>query len=72
MNEAINTSSVLTDNDLFYLRLIKRNLEELRMLSHAVAEATGYGVANAALDDNLNWLDCFIDMHERWSRKVTE
>lgn len=58
-------SPALSQHDLFYLRSIKRNLDELNGLSASMAEATGYGTADAALDDNRNWLNCFIDQHER-------
>src|SRR5690349_12661667 len=55
----------LTESDLFYLRSIKRSLDQLVQVSDSLAETCGYGIANAALDDNRDWLDCFIDEHAR-------
>jgi hypothetical protein len=51
---------LVTESDLYYLRSILRNLDELRELSMTQVEAIGYGVANDALEDNRDWLDCFI------------
>jgi hypothetical protein len=48
----------MTESDLFYLRSILRNLDELRQIS--MLDEIGYGVANEALEDNRDWLDCFI------------
>jgi hypothetical protein len=55
----------MTEHDLFYLRSILRNLDELRQISMELVEAVGYGVANEALADNRDWLDCFIARFER-------
>jgi hypothetical protein len=51
---------LVTEHDLFYLRSILRNLDELRQISMDQVEVTGYGLANAVLEDNRDWLDCFI------------
>lgn len=51
-----------THRDLYYLRSIKRNLDELRGLINA--SPTIYGLADVTLDDNRDWLDCFIVMCE--------
>lgn len=50
----------VTDSDLFYLRSILHNLDELREISMNQIEAAGYGVANETVDDNRDWLDCFV------------
>jgi hypothetical protein len=60
LREAAETSVSGTEHDLFYLRSILRNLDELRQVSMEQVEAVGYGVANEALEDNRDWLDCFI------------
>ena len=52
----------MTENDLYYLRSIKRQLQEVR---DAMADMAGLSLGNMALNDNLDWLDCFIDKHER-------
>lgn len=54
--------AALTDNELYYLRSIKRQLTEVR---EAMADTSGLSLGNMALADNLDWLDCFIDQHER-------
>jgi hypothetical protein len=51
-----------THHDLYYLRSIKRNLDELRGVLNA--RPAIYGLAGMTLDDNRNWLDCFIVMCE--------
>jgi hypothetical protein len=48
------------ERDLFYLRSILRNLDELRQISMEQVEEIGYGVANESLEDNRDWLECFI------------
>jgi hypothetical protein len=53
----------MTERDLFYLRSILRNLDELRQIS--MLDEIGYGVANETLEDNRDWLDCFIARFER-------
>lgn len=53
--------NTLTKNDLYYLRSIKRQLEEVR----AIANNVGLSLSYMALSDNIDWLDCFIDRHER-------
>jgi len=52
-----------TEDDLHYLRSILRNLREFRstLLTHNL------GVE--VLADNIDWLDCFIDKHERAAKK---
>ncbi len=50
----------VSENDLYYLRSIQRNLQELHELAMKRAETIGYGLANEALADNRDWLDCFI------------
>lgn len=59
-DENAQPNTTVSDNDLFYLRSILRNLDELREVSANMVEVTGYGVANDVLEDNRDWLDCFI------------
>jgi hypothetical protein len=54
----------MTEHDLFYLRSILRSLDELRQISMKQVEEGGYGTANEALEDNRDWLDCFIARFE--------
>ena len=52
----------LSDNDLYYLRSIKRQLDEVK---EALADTAAFSLGSMALADNLDWLDCFIDKHTR-------
>jgi hypothetical protein len=51
----------LTDNDLHYLRCIKRRLGELK---EALADTAQFSLGGQAFADEIDWLDCFIDQHE--------
>jgi hypothetical protein len=51
--------TTMTDNDLFYLRSILRNLKEFRDYARPLS------LSDEVLSDNIDWLDCFIDMEER-------
>jgi hypothetical protein len=53
----------LSDNDLYYLRSILRNLGELQSVAHMSTIQPSLG--GEALADNIDWLDCFIDANER-------
>lgn len=55
----------MTDNDLYYLRSIYRRLLEFKQ----VASKGEYNLGFEALADEVDWLDCFIDKHERRKRK---
>lgn len=55
----------LTDNDLYYLRSILGHLREVQS-----AMADGLSLGGEMLADNIDWLDCFIEKHER--RKARE
>ena len=52
----------MTENDLYYLRSIHRQLAELK---EALADTKSFSLGGMALADNLDWLDCFIDAQER-------
>ena len=52
----------LSDNDLYYLRSIKRQLDEVK---EALADTAAFSLGGMAFADNLDWLDCFIDKHTR-------
>lgn len=49
----------LTEQELYYLRSIKRSLDEWYSL------APRGGLGGEVLADNRDWLDCFIDQHTR-------
>lgn len=55
----------LSDNDLYYLRSIKRNLDDLHEIMPELIEQGGPCLGGEVLADNRDWLDCFIDQHER-------
>lgn len=55
----------LTDNDLYYLRTIGRRLVEYRK---SLGDVDGLSLGILALADEIEWLDCFIDQHERAAR----
>jgi hypothetical protein len=50
----------MNENDLYYLRSILRHLQEVRSLL-----IEGPSLGGEVLADNIDWLDCFIDKHER-------
>lgn len=52
----------MTENDLHYLRSILGHLQEVR---NARIVVPGYSLGSEVLADNIDWLDCFIDKHER-------
>lgn len=52
----------LFDNDLHYLRSILQHLREMRT---ALADEAAFSLGGEALADNIDWLDCLIDKHER-------
>lgn len=52
-------------NAIYYLKSIKRNLDELKEFTTMLIELKGHGIASEAHADNRDWLDCFIDEHER-------
>lgn len=65
MSDELNTTAcrphhLVTEHDLYYLRSILRNLDELREFSMEQVETTGHGVANDAPEDNRDWLNYFI------------
>lgn len=56
----------LSDNDLYYLRSIKRQLDEVK---EALPDTAAFSLGGTAFADNLDWLDCFIDKHTRAEQK---
>ena len=56
----------MSPNDLHYLRSILDHLREVR-------SSIKYGptLGGEVLADNIDWLDCFIDKHERAALKET-
>lgn len=54
---------MLTDNDLYYLRSILGQLREVRKV--VLRESEGASLVGEVLADNIDWLDCFIDKHQR-------
>lgn len=65
-SRACRPHHLLTEEDLYYLRSILRNLDELREVSLGQIGTVGYGLANEALEDNRDWLDCFV---ARWGSR---
>lgn len=56
----------MTENDLYYLRAIKRRLDEFK---DALADTAAFSLGGQAFADEINWLDCFIDQHERANKR---
>lgn len=52
----------ITENDLYYLRSIQR---QLQMVKESLDDSLGLTLGVMAFADNLDWLDCFIDEKER-------
>lgn len=50
----------LSEQDLYYLKSIRRQLEEV----HKTMES-GPTLGGEVLANNCDWLDCFIDKHEK-------
>ena len=57
----------LKDNDLYYLRSILGNLREVR--AYIGQFDRGPAIGSEVLADNIDWLDCFIEKHERANAK---
>lgn len=53
---------MITESDLHYLRSILGHLREVRSARIVVP---GHSLGGEVLADNIDWLDCFIDKHER-------
>lgn len=58
----------LSENDLYYLRSIQR---QLQMVKESLDDSIGLSLGVMAFADNLDWLDCFIDKHERASPSIS-
>jgi len=56
----------MTERDLYYLRSILGHLREVRASINRHAE--GPTIGGEVLADNIDWLDCFIEKHDRGSR----
>jgi hypothetical protein len=54
---------VITSTDVYYLKLILRNLDELRAMRSA--ETVDYITALEALEENRDWLNDFIGRFAR-------
>jgi hypothetical protein len=52
----------MTEADLYYLRSILHYLQEVR---GALADTAAFSLGGEALNDNIDWLDCFIEKHDR-------
>lgn len=56
----------MTEQDLYYLESILGNLRELKSLTtQRQRKGTVSALGLEVLADNVDWLDCFIDRHER-------
>jgi len=54
---------MMSDQDLHYLKSILAQLRELRD-----SRVHGPTLSGQILADNIDWLDCFIDKHERYKK----
>jgi hypothetical protein len=61
---------MLSDNDLYYLRSCLTHLRQFYREVMEVEQMVTLG--NEALSDNIDWLDCFIDQHERDSGRLPQ
>lgn len=55
----------MTEHDLYYLRSILGNLRQFRKALDNEAS-----LGDEVLSDNIDWLNCFIDKHERAKSKT--
>jgi hypothetical protein len=53
----------MKENDLYYLRSILRQLQEIR------GAAKEHSLGLEALADNIDWLDCFIESQSSRRKK---
>ena len=53
----------LSDQETHYLNAILRRLREFR--DAVPVDDLGFSLGSMALDDEIDWLDCFIDEHTR-------
>ena len=51
----------MSDNDLYYLRAIRRRLLEFRSV---IPDDVFPSLGSEALADEIDWLDCFIDAQQ--------
>jgi hypothetical protein len=51
-------------DELHYLRAIHRRLLEFKEVVPDPADV-GFSLGHEALADEIDWLDCFIDKHQR-------
>lgn len=56
----------LTDQEIYYLRSIQKNLEQFKELADEQTSLLGPSIGSEVLADNLNWLDCFVDAEENF------
>lgn len=61
--------TTLTESDLYYLRSILRQLE---MVKESLADRASFSLGGMAFADNVDWLGCFIDAHERAQAEAAE
>lgn len=54
---------------IYYLKSIKRQLEEFREIATTSESFYGPTIATEVMDDNIDWLDCHIDQLERETPK---
>lgn len=57
----------MSEQDLYYLKSILSQLRELRKFVSSQEQVAMLG--GEVLADNIDWLDCFIDKHERKKSK---
>ena len=54
-------------NDLYYMRCILRRLRTYRKIVIIPTDPPSLG--SEALNDEIDWLDCFIDAHKRQAKR---
>ena len=56
----------LTEQEIYYLRSILRNLEQFKGLVDEQTSILGPSIGSEVLADNINWLDCFVDAEQNF------
>jgi hypothetical protein len=53
----------MTEHEIYYLKSCLESLRSFRALVNTVDK--GFSLGDMVLADNIDWLNCFIDKHER-------
>lgn len=63
--EGRRLEQILVRTDLHYLGSILKSLSKYKSIEQDDIEDRGFQVGDEVLSDNLDWLSCYIDKHER-------